>query len=73
LTQIKCYRGWELDEGFGDTLTQVRGYPGYEASDPGVSDDGRFFVFQMGMSRNAAGVGHGLFIYDIEKAEKDRH
>jgi len=28
LTQDKGYRGWELDEGFSDTLTQVRVYQG---------------------------------------------
>jgi len=53
-------------------LTFFSDYPGYKASNPVVSDDGRFFAFQMGMSRNAAGVGHGLFIYDIEKAEKEK-
>ena len=30
LTQDKCYPGGELDEGSGDTLTQVRGYPSNE-------------------------------------------
>jgi hypothetical protein len=30
LTQDKCYRGGELDEEFGYTLTQVRGYPSNE-------------------------------------------
>ncbi len=26
LTQDKGYRGWELDEEFGYSLTQIRGY-----------------------------------------------
>src|SRR5208282_537587 len=26
LTQIKCYRGWEVDEGSADTLTHNHGY-----------------------------------------------
>jgi hypothetical protein len=30
LTQDKCYRGVELDEGFGSSLTQDRGYPNHE-------------------------------------------
>ncbi len=32
LTQIKCYRGWEVDEGSADTLTHIHGYrrPDYE-------------------------------------------
>jgi hypothetical protein len=62
----------KLDGSEYKRLTFFSDYPGYKASNPVVSDDGRFFAFQMGMSRNAAGVGHGLFIYDIEKAEKDR-
>jgi hypothetical protein len=33
-----------------------------------VSDDGRFIAFQLAKTRDAAGVGHGIFIYDIEKA-----
>src|ERR1017187_3321183 len=30
LTHIKCYRGWEVDEGSADTLTPIRGYPNSE-------------------------------------------
>ena len=30
LTQDKGHRGWALDEGFGDALTQIRGYPNNE-------------------------------------------
>ncbi len=26
LTQIKCYRDWEVDEGSADRLTHIRGY-----------------------------------------------
>jgi hypothetical protein len=37
-----------------------------------VSDDGKFIAFQMAKSREAAGVGHGLFVYDIEKSGKDK-
>jgi hypothetical protein len=37
---------------------------------PAVSDDGRFIAFQMAKSREAAGVGHGIFVYDIGKANK---
>jgi hypothetical protein len=51
-------------------LTFFSDYPGYKASNPVVSDDGRFIAFQMAMSTYAPGVGRGLFIYDIKKAEK---
>jgi hypothetical protein len=33
-----------------------------------VSDDGRFIAFQMAKTSEAAGVGHGIFVYDNAKA-----
>jgi len=51
-----------------ERITYFSDYPGYKASNPVVSDDGKFIAFQMAKSREAAGVGHGIFIYDIEKA-----
>jgi len=41
---------------------------GYKASNPVVSDDGRFIAFQLAKSREAAGVGHGIFVYDVQEA-----
>ncbi len=55
-----------------ERLTFFSDYPGYKASNPVVSDDGKFIAFQMATSREAAGVGHGIFIYDIEKAKSSR-
>jgi hypothetical protein len=37
-----------------------------------VSDDGRLIAFQLAKSNEAAGVGHGIFIYDIANAEKEK-
>jgi len=62
---------WKLTlDGTGayERLTYFSDEPGYKASNPVVSDDGRFIVFQMAKSAEAAGVGHGLFVYDIPKA-----
>ncbi len=62
---------WKLKlDGSGayERLTYFSDYPGYKASNPVVSDDGRFIAFQMARSGEAAGVGHGIFLYDIEKA-----
>lgn len=62
---------WKLKlDGSGryDRLTYFSDYPGYKASNPVVSDDGRFIAFQMAKSREAAGIGHGIFVFDIEKA-----
>ncbi len=64
---------WKLKlDGSGtyERLTHFSDYRGYKASNPVVSDDGRFIAFQMSKSSEAAGVGHGIFIYDIEKAQK---
>jgi hypothetical protein len=63
---------WKLKlDGSGDyeRITYFTDYPGYRASNPVVSDDGRFIAFQMAKPREAAGVGHGIFVYDIEKAK----
>lgn len=49
-------------------LTYFNKYPGYKASNPVISDDGRFMAFQMARSRDPAGVGYGIFLYDFQKA-----
>ncbi|HRY51682.1 MAG TPA: hypothetical protein P5186_26890 [Candidatus Paceibacterota bacterium] len=60
---------WRLKlDGSGayDRLTYFSDYPGYKASNPVVSDNGRFIAFQMAKSREAAGVGHGIFVLDLD-------
>jgi len=62
---------WKLKldgSGLCERLTHFSDYPGYKASNPAVSDDGKFIAFQMAKSTEDAGVGHGIFVYDIEKA-----
>lgn len=64
---------WKLKlDGSGEMerLTYFSDFPGYKASNPAVSDDGRFIAFQMAKSRDPAGVGYGIFIYDAEKAKQ---
>jgi hypothetical protein len=51
-----------------ERLTHFNDYPGYKASNPVVSDDGKRMTFQLAKSTEAAGVGHGIFVYDFEKA-----
>lgn len=53
-----------------ERLTFFSDYPGYKASNPVVSDDGRYIAFQLAKATEAAGVGHGIFIYDFTKAKK---
>jgi len=50
-------------------VTYFSDYPGYKASNPVVSDDGRCMAFQMAKTGDPAGVGRGIFIYDFEKAK----
>lgn len=66
---------WKLKlDGSGacERLTYFSDYPGFKASNPVVSDDGKFIAFQMAKSREAAGVGHGIFVYDLEQAGNSR-
>jgi hypothetical protein len=37
-----------------------------------VSDDGKFMAFQMARSRDPAGVGYGIFLYDFAGAAARR-
>ena len=59
-------------DGSGQTqrLTHFNDTPGFKASNPVVSDDGKFIAFQMARTHDPAGVGYGIFLYDIEKAPK---
>jgi len=61
---------WKLKlDGSGayERLTHFSDFAGYKASNPAVSDDGRFIAFQLAKSREAAGVGHGIFVLDLTK------
>jgi hypothetical protein len=55
-----------------ERLTYFADVPTYRASNPVVSDDGRYMAFQMGRSGVAAGIGYGLFLYDFQKAPAAR-
>jgi len=56
--------------GYVERLTFFSDYPGYKASNPVISDDSRFMAFQLAKSKDAAGVGHGIFVMDLEKAKQ---
>jgi hypothetical protein len=63
---------WKLAlDGSGKTerLTYFNTYPGYKASNPVVSDDGKYMAFQMAKVGDPAGVGRGIFLYDFAKAK----
>jgi Tol biopolymer transport system component len=55
-----------------ERLTYFNTYPGYKSSNPAIRDDGKFMAFQMAKSRDPAGVGYGIFIYDFSIAARKR-
>lgn len=59
-------------DGSGKTerLVFFADYPGYKASNPVVSDDGRFIAFQFARRGDPAGVGRGILIFDLEMHER---
>jgi CubicO group peptidase (beta-lactamase class C family) len=63
---------WKLSldgRGTWERLTTFNKYPGYKASNPVISDDGRFMAFQTARSKDPAGVGYGIFVYDFARAD----
>lgn len=46
-------------------ITRWGDFPGYKASNPVVSPDGRRIAFQSARTDEPAGVGHGLFLLDL--------
>jgi Tol biopolymer transport system component len=47
-------------------MTRWGDYPGYKASNPVVSPDGRMFAFQSARNTDAAGVGYGIFLFKVQ-------
>lgn len=63
---------WKLKlDGSGEAkrITWFNDYKGYRSSNPSISSDGRFMAFQMARTEDRAGVGYGIFVMDLEKAE----
>jgi Tol biopolymer transport system component len=46
-------------------VTRWGDYPGYKASNPVVSPDGRTIAFQSARSKDPAGVGYGIFLLAV--------
>jgi hypothetical protein len=61
-------------DGSGQTerLTFFADYPGYKATNPVVSDDGRYMAFQYAKRGDWAGVGRGILIFDLQMYEKTK-
>lgn len=67
--QIDIYK-LKLDgSGESERITFFSDRKGYKSSNPVVSDDGRYMAFQVAKLGDWAGVGRGIFIYDLNKNE----
>ena len=53
--------------GTWERLTYFSKYGKFKATNPVVSDDGKFIAFMVPHLDEVAGIGHGIYILDIEK------
>jgi Tol biopolymer transport system component len=80
-TLVECdqhnLKGWQHTDiyrlrldGSGELtrLTHFNDYTGFKASNPVVSDNGRWMAFQLAKTTESAGVGHGIFLYELSAA-----
>jgi hypothetical protein len=58
--------------GRAERLTEFTRFAGFKGTNPVISDDGRFMAFQMAKVGDPAGVGRGIFIYDLSAAPEVR-
>ncbi len=56
--------------GHTERLTHFAEYPGYKATNPVISDDGRYIAFQYARKGDLAGVGRGILIFDLVLYER---
>ncbi len=54
-----------------ERLTHFSDTKGYRSSNPVVSDDGKYIAFQASEAGTAAGVGCGLYLFDLQKYAKE--
>lgn len=53
-----------------ERLTYFNKEAKYKATNPVVSDDGRYMAFQYSVVGETTGIGHGIVIWDFEKQKK---
>ena len=56
--------------GESERITFFSEFEGYKATNPVVSDDGKFMAFQVAYYGDPAGVGRGILIFDFEKFKR---
>jgi hypothetical protein len=67
---IDIYRLALDGSGRMERLTSFADYPGFKATNPVISDDGRYMAFQYAKRGDRAGVGRGILIFDLLMYEK---
>ncbi len=53
--------------GVVDRITNFNDNPEYKASNPIVSDDGKYIAFQFAKTADLAGVGRGILVLDVDE------
>lgn len=64
---------WKLKldtSGTWERITYFNEYGKFKATNPVIRDDGKFIAFMVARVGEVAGIGHGIYIMDIEKYEK---
>lgn len=70
IQEVDIYKLTLDGSGHLERLNFFADVPGYKGSNPVVSDDGRFMAYQMAKKGDPAGVGRGLFVFDLKAYEK---
>lgn len=67
IQEIDIYKLALDGSGKTERITYFAEYPGYKATNPVVSDDGRYMAFQVAKKGDPAGVGRGILIFDFQR------
>ncbi len=66
---LDIYRLYLDGSGDVDRMTYFNDNPNFKASNPAISDDGKFVAFQYARTEEAAGIGRGILVLDVEAWE----
>lgn len=60
----------DVNNPFWERITWFNEGGVFKASNPVVSDDGKFIAFQISANHEVAGIGHGIYVLDLEKKNR---
>jgi len=67
IQEIDIYKLALDGSGHSERLTFFADYRSFKGSNPVVSDDGRYMAFQVAKKGDPAGVGRGIFVFDLHE------